>query len=171
MGCDLAVPDAGWFVKKYTHFTLEKREHFLESLRQGHTVKFAAQAVGVTRRTAYLHRDKKAAFAEAWAESESEGTEALEQEARRRAVDGVTEAIYDKKGQMIGETTRYSDTLLIFLLKGRKPDTYRDNVKVDNTGQVTHKHEGSVLVIGGSKEEYLSALHRARNGQVQRVLQ
>lgn len=29
----------------------------------------------------------------------------------------------------------------------------------------THKHEGAVLVIGGTKEEYIGALQRARNGQ------
>lgn len=59
----------------------------------------------------------------------------LEQEARRRAVDGVEDFRLDRDG---GEHTfrRYSDTLLIFLLKAKRPDVYRERYEHEHRGQV-----------------------------------
>lgn len=54
------------------------------------------------------------------------GADALEDEARRRAM-GVAEDVYDGKGNVVGTRMRYSDLLLMFLLKGLKPEKYREN--------------------------------------------
>jgi len=43
---------------------------------------------------------------------------------------------------------RYSDTLLIFLMKARRPDKYRDNVKVEHAGgdkPIVVEHRGVKL--------------------------
>jgi hypothetical protein len=53
------------------------------------------------------------------------GTAALEDEAVRRAYHGVEEPVF-YKGVQCGSVTSYSDTLLMFLLKARKPAVYRD---------------------------------------------
>ena len=53
------------------------------------------------------------------------GADALEDEAVRRAVDGVDEQVF-YQGKACGVVRKYSDTLLIFLLKGRRPERYRD---------------------------------------------
>jgi hypothetical protein len=39
------------------------------------------------------------------------------------------------QGQMCATVRKYSDTLLIFLLKGRKPERYRE--QVEHSGQLT----------------------------------
>ena len=75
---------------------------------------------------------KKPAYAQAFAEAREEACDALESEARRRAVKGVRRPVY-YKGKLIGYIRKYSDTLLIFLMKAARPDKYRDNVKIKKT--------------------------------------
>jgi hypothetical protein len=115
-------------VERLTGLTPEKRGRFLALLRDGHTVKHAAAAIRLSRQALYVHRADEAGFKADWDAAVEEGTEALEQEARRRAVDGTLKPVY-YQGAKVGTVREYSDTLLIFLLKGRKPAVYRDNVK------------------------------------------
>jgi len=116
-----------------TSLTLEKREHFLRLLAEGHTVKYAAATVGLSRETFYTWRSQDDAFKKAWEEAWEAGTQALEEEARRRAAEGVDRPVY-QQGKLVGVVREYSDTLLIFLLKGRRPDVYRD--RLEHSGQV-----------------------------------
>lgn len=90
---------------------------FLKALAETSMVKEACATVGIGRSTVYDARQADEAFALAWADVESETTDQLEAEAKRRALDG-------------------SDTLLIFLLKARRPDVYRENVKVEHSGKI-----------------------------------
>jgi hypothetical protein len=53
----------------------------------------------------------------------------MEDEAMRRAVDGWDEPVY-QKGEQVGVVRKYSDSLLALLLRGRRPDVYRDNAQV-----------------------------------------
>ena len=57
----------------------------------------------------------------------------LEDEAIRRAREGVDEPVF-YKGEHCGNVRRYSDTLLIFMLKARKPDVYRKRASIEHTG-------------------------------------
>jgi hypothetical protein len=93
--------------KASTPFDTRKRARFLELLAQGNSVAHCARACAIHRTTAYAARAADPDFARAWAEAEEEGVEALEEEARRRALDG-------------------SDGLLMFLLKAKRPHVYRD---------------------------------------------
>lgn len=112
----------------------KKRGAFLASLADGDTVKHAAAAIGLSFQALYKARDKDTDFASEWAEAAEQGTQALEQEAKRRAVDGTLKPVY-QGGVLVGHVQEYSDTLLIFLLKARRPATYRENLK--------HEHEVS----------------------------
>ena len=58
--------------------------------------------------------DKK--FAAEWMQALSEACDVLEEEARRRAVFGTMEPVYFK-GEAVGTIRRFSDVLLIFLMK------------------------------------------------------
>ena len=90
---------------------------FLEALRGTATVTEACRVVGIGRTSAYKARQQDEAFAVAWADVEEESTETLESVAVQRAVDG-------------------SDTLMIFLLKSRRPQKYRENVKIEHGGEI-----------------------------------
>ena len=96
-------------------------ERFLAGLEASGNVSAAARAAGIHRCTAYERRQSDQAFAAAWVQALEAATDALEEEARRRA------------------TTGQSDVLLIFLLKAHRPSKFRDNVKHE------HEHGGEIV--------------------------
>ena len=61
-----------------------------------------------------------------------QATETLEHEAWRRARDGVAEPVY-QHGKLVGTVQRFSDSLLMFLLRARRPDVYKERVDVSTT--------------------------------------
>jgi hypothetical protein len=108
---------------------------FLAAFAESHLVSEAAKRAGIHRDTAYAWRKADPEFAAEWAEIEEASTERLEQEALRRAVDGwVERPVFDKEGEQVGEVRKFSDTLLIFMLKARRPDTYRERYQHEHTG-------------------------------------
>lgn len=104
---------------------------WLERFRETGNATLAAQAAGVARETAYLFRadNPNHPFVAEWERAAEEAIDRLEAEALRRGKEGVGEPVY-YKGEVVGEIKRYSDTLLIFLLKALRPDKYRDNYHV-----------------------------------------
>src|SRR5687768_16427948 len=66
-----------------------REEEFLASLAGGWSVKKAAEALGVARRTVYCWKAADAAFSQRWDDALEQGTDILEDEATRRAVEGV----------------------------------------------------------------------------------
>ena len=69
----------------------------------------------------YAHRTTEAEFADAWDDAYDAGNDRLEDEAHRRAVDGVERPV-TYRGEVVGSVREYSDVLLMFLLRGRRPD-------------------------------------------------
>ena len=96
---------------------------FLQALRETGNVSAAARAAGKSRAAIYRARKQLPDFAADWADALEEAADWLELEALRRAVDGTEEGRYFR-GEMIGTITRYSDSLLMFLLKARRPTLY-----------------------------------------------
>lgn len=119
---------------KPTIRTPKKEAAFLDGLRDGLSVTASCIDSGFSRSAAYEWRDVDDEFRKRWDEAVEEGTDRLEDEAQRRARDGVTEPIY-YKGDRVGEVQRYSDTLMIFLLKARRPDKFKDRVATELTGK------------------------------------
>lgn len=106
---------------------------FIAALAGTGNVKEACAAVGVGRSTVYDRRLRDTEFAIAWVEAEDQSHDTLEREAWRRAAEGVEEPVF-QGGKQVGAIRKYSDTLLIFLLKARRPEKYRDNHRVEHTG-------------------------------------
>ena len=114
---------------------------FLEALADGGNVRKAARRIRRSPTTCYARRKRDAAFAEAWDGAMAVAMETvLEPEAIRRAVDGVAKPVYHE-GQVVGTVKAYSDTLLIFLLKGWKPEKYKDRRDVFHRGTVALWHK------------------------------
>ena len=103
---------------------------FLDTLRGTGNVRLSASNADVARQVAYRARDSSATFRAAWDEALEEARELLEAEARRRASVGVEEPVF-YKGEIVGHIRKYSDNLLMFLLKAHWPDKFRENVSVD----------------------------------------
>ncbi len=112
-----------------TKCTPQKKGKFVAEIGRSGNISQAARLIGVNRRTVYVWRKEDGEFAAAWDDAKDEYSDHLEAEADRRAVEGVTKQLYfNDDGKLIGETRNYSDTLLIFRLKGLRPDMYKDRV-------------------------------------------
>lgn len=110
---------------------------FLCHLAECGNVSKAAQRAGISRTIAYRHRANNEQFRKAWEDALEQAADVLEAEAWRRAVDGIEEPVGWYQGHAGGTVTRYSDTLLIFLLKAHRPDKFRERVDVKQDGEVT----------------------------------
>jgi hypothetical protein len=108
------------------------RERFLQVYAQCGNVTHAAKLAGVGRATVYIWEEHDAEFALAFRQAGIQATEVLEKEAWRRAKDGIAEPVY-QHGKQVGTIQRYSDQLLMFLLRARAPERYRDRVDVSVT--------------------------------------
>ena len=102
-----------------------KQAAFLAAFAEHATVAAAAKAADVGRRTHYYWLEADEEYAARFKDVEEGVTEALEAEARRRAQVGVEEPVF-YQGERVDMIRRYSDTLLIFLLKARRPEVYRE---------------------------------------------
>ncbi|MDB5363478.1 MAG: hypothetical protein JWO51_4775, partial [Rhodospirillales bacterium] len=114
---------AGW--------TDHQRAGFLARLAETGNVSEAARWAAVSRSGAYALRLADEEFALAWAESQGQAVDALELEARRRAVEGVEQPVmyagkpvHDDGGDPV-TVRHYSDRLLELLLKARRPESFK----------------------------------------------
>ncbi len=113
---------------------------FLAALAKRGNISDACKAARIHRSTAYDHQQSDEQFAAAWLVALDEGADVLEAEAHRRSVSGLVRKKFTKDGDPIIDPAtgkqyvelEYSDTLLIFLLKGARPEKYRDRVDHDH---------------------------------------
>ena len=113
------------------------RVTFLAALARGISVTGAAAEASVPRRTVYEWRHSDEAFSADWDDAVDAGTDVLEDEARRRAHDGVEEPIVamgkvarNDDGTIL-TVRKYSDNLMSLLLKARRPDKFRERITQD----------------------------------------
>lgn len=122
-------------------------EPFLTAIAGGSSVAGACKAIGVHFTTVHQRRRKDPQFAKAWNEALDLQTRMLEQEAQRRAYHGVEKPIRFK-GEVVDVERQYSDVLLMFLLKARRPHKYRDGY--DEGGRPTSININVVNVDGAT---------------------
>lgn len=150
---ELEVPPIPVDVADSTVSTAEKDDPawwavFLDLFSKGASVTLAARGAGVDRTTPYLARRTSERFAAMWTAAEEASTQALEDVARQRAV-------------------KQSDVLLIFLLKARRPEVYRENHKVELTGASGGPIQTQVVPEGLSDHER-AALRQAIDAELAR---
>lgn len=111
---------------RYDGWTEEKQRRFIEVLADTGLVNAAAQAVGMTRETAYRLRRSAhgAAFARAWDAARHHAGGGLEDIAFARAIEGVEHNVHDEYGEVVCTKRVYNDRLLMFLLRHLKPERY-----------------------------------------------
>ena len=108
-----------------TKWTARKRRAFLKCLAMAGNVSEAARASHLSRSHAYALKLADPMFAGDWADALESATDVLEAEARHRAVEGVEQPHFHQ-GKVTGSVRKYSDSLLMFLLKAHRPEKYRD---------------------------------------------
>lgn len=107
----------------------------LVALRMGASYAKAAMAAGLARSALYYWMGEDEDFHAACKEAEEEGTDRLEDEMLRRAVDGTDKPVFHQ-GSIVGTVREYSDTLAIFMAKARRPDKFKDRTAVEHSGTV-----------------------------------
>jgi hypothetical protein len=125
--------------------TASNKKLFLDAYARTGNVSAAAVHAAVGRRTHYDWLKEDPEYAADFADAVDEAADRLEDEARRRATDGLIKYKFDKAGLPIVHPVdggpyferEYSDTLLIFLLKGARPEKYAERQKHAHTGKVT----------------------------------
>ncbi len=113
-----------------------QRRMFLQRLSETGNVTDAAGHSGLNRCALYRARANNRAFGMAWEKAVELGTAALEDEAVRRAAEGWLDPVF-YQGKECGRVRRYSDGLLMFLLKARRPEAFKDRTAVEHQGELT----------------------------------
>lgn len=121
----------GPMARKPTSPKHDRQTAFLEALETGVSIRAATKLAGVGCSTVFEWRKADLDFAVDWEAAYASGTDLLVAEAHRRAVNGVVTKVYFDGGQRV-EIRKYSDLLLIFLLKARDPARYDDRVRLLN---------------------------------------
>jgi hypothetical protein len=143
-----------------------KKRAFLEAYSQTGNITRAAEISEVSRQSHYEWLKDDSDYPAAFKEADEKASERLEAEARRRAVEGTSKPVF-YQGMVCGAIQEYSDTLLMFLLKGAKPQKYRDNVSMEHTGK-----DGSPIEIRNmSDAEIDAALAKEVDTAVQKELE
>jgi hypothetical protein len=122
----------------FEHIRNPKKRAFLAALiESGGNIRRAAQLANVSYAAPYTKQWKEDdEFQVAYERAREMGADHLEAEAIRRAYDGVSEPVGFYMGEPSTYVRKYSDTLLIFLLKGARPAKYAERHRVagDETG-------------------------------------
>jgi hypothetical protein len=108
---------------------LKRHKAFIAAFKTAASITEAAKAIGVDRAAHYDWLRDVAGYKEAFEAAKEEAAQTLEDEAVRRAMKGTTEAIY-YQGKAVGARRVYSDALMMFLLRGMRPEKYRQGFEI-----------------------------------------
>ncbi len=115
--------------------TVQQKKATLSALAELGTILAACKVSNTSRTQYYRWKVSDPDFCDGEKLAYATFGEKLEVEAIRRAHDGVEESVW-YRGYNVGTVKKYSDLLLIFLLKGALPDKYRE--RVEQSGKVEH---------------------------------
>jgi hypothetical protein len=105
---------------------------------------------------------KSEGYKKAFEDAAEEAADLLETEARRRALEGVEEPVF-YQGQQCGTVHKYSDTLLIFLLKGCRPEKYVERVRQETYHKSENVNQDITSMTREERQKRIEELWAKRN--------
>lgn len=108
-----------------TRLSRVKLDEFFHHLGRTGSVTLAAERSGLRRPTLYRLRANDEGIARRWQHALDLGVERLQDDAMRRALDGVERPVW-RNGEQVGTVQQYDNRLLQFLLKSHRPEIYGD---------------------------------------------
>jgi hypothetical protein len=151
------------------------QEPFLEQFEAHGVQAWAARQADVTIKTIHKERARSEEFNERYEAALEQSTSTLERQGYQWGAFGLvnrtTKTVTKPDGTVtttITESTERSPALLIFMLKARKPDVYRDNVLIEQSGSLevtVPKEQGDAAVSAFDHAVVrLADARRAREG-------
>lgn len=131
------------------------QEAFLAAYEVRGLVSQASKDAGISRRNHYKWMSNDADYVERFEDAHEAFCETLEAAARQRAVEGVTDPIY-WQGEEVGGKLKFSDSLLMFLLKGAMPDKYADRKQVSGPGGAPLEIVEEIIFVGDDDRKPLA---------------
>ena len=127
----------------FQEITDHSKRAFLAAYAYCGRITRAADAAQTNWRNHYNWLRDDPAYKDAFADATRMAGDFLEDEAIRRAKEGWQEPVF-YRGEHVDNVTKYSDTLMIVMLKGAKPDKYKDRTQVSGDAtaplEVLHKY-------------------------------
>ncbi len=147
--------------------THPKKLRFLASFASTGNVVESARHAGIQRRTHYRWRDSDPDYAREFDLAKRQSLDIVESELYRRAVGGIRELVlYRGKPVRDPETNgflyrhKYSDALLVVLLKALAPEKYRES-------HIPPVEDDGVRIAGRSREEVIREEIAARQNALE----
>lgn len=143
---------------------------FLAAYSECGSIRMAASAAGIHRSTHYDRLRDLPGYAEAFAEAREDAGDRLVEEARRRAETRWDEPVF-QGGQQVGTIRRYSDGLLLALLRAVRPTEFV-HPRAMNVTQIVGQQIGqlnqdnrSLDISPARQAEYADWLRIIREGE------
>jgi hypothetical protein len=161
---------------EYQHFTA-KQKRFLRAFAETCSIKQASRLAVIDKSTHFVWMSRDANYVAAFESCKVQAVQVLEDEAVRRASEGVDEPVF-YKGEQCGTIRRYSDSLMMLLLKGHLPSRYREaaatNIAMSGGGALTVAMLDACLRLGGDAapagDPATDGNHGATDGQTVNVI-
>ncbi|API59123.1 hypothetical protein BSL82_07215 [Tardibacter chloracetimidivorans] len=135
-----------------------RRKHFVEVLAQTANVTESAKQAGLDRSAVYRLRARSESFRAAWDEAMNQALDDLEAVLLERAAHGVEKPVF-YGGKPCGKVRQYSDTLAMFILRAKRPNTYGRAATGDpqspveeDAGNAREKVQGALFRIADQLE-------------------
>ena len=147
----------------------KNQRRFLRAFDECGSITNATDTVGLSRQAHYNWMNHDPKYPEQFERAYASFCDRLEGEASRRAMLGYDEPVF-QGGAQVGTKKRYSDSLLIFLLKGSRPDKYADRSIVTGnvTGEIKHTHDLSEREQAKQIDEAIDRLQALRANPIKR---
>lgn len=133
-----------------------KKAAFLRTLAKIGNISTAAELCNMARSNHYDWMRDDPEYPALYHAAMETATDKLEEEAQRRAVEGVQEPIY-QNGELVGHKLKYSDVLLMFLLNGARPEKYKRVTENRSLNLHQHNHH---LDLSGLTDDQIKGLQK-----------
>ena len=142
--------------------TPECKAAFLAAYARCASLTRSAREAGIEPVTIYRWKAADPEFKVAFEDAIEKSTDWLEDEAIRRAAEGVDRPVF-YRGMQCGVIREYSDNLLQFMLVSRRPDKFAPKLKQEITGSITVERvsfatiEGEVVMQTGRQPKVIAS--------------
>lgn len=110
------------------------QRRFLECFAACGSIVQASRWAKLSRQAHYNWLREDPTYRKRFEAAEERAARALEDEAVRRAKDGVRKPVFHK-GKIVGYVTEYSDALMAKLLAANNPQKFSERIKQEHTGK------------------------------------